>query len=52
MNINIDKEELTELYLFMSAMIIEYARKPVSTMYQLCRIMDVYKKIEEALHEE
>lgn len=52
MKIDIERDALVELFLFMTAMIPEYMRKPTATMYQLCRIMDVYKQIEEALNEE
>lgn len=45
------KEELTELYLFLTGMIIEYVKRPNCTMYQLCKIVDVYKKVGEMLKE-
>lgn len=45
------KEELTELYLFMTAAVIEYCRKPNSTMYQLCKLVDIYRKIGRLMKE-
>lgn len=52
MKIEMTREEATELYLFMSAMMLEYFRKPISTMYQLYHLTECIKKIERALDED